>query len=79
LDIAYIDTCAGDHVWRLDSGNKYLREVREQKGKSVVGVTGHAKPLTHVGKDRMLEKVNMGDVTNNLTSVPKILDRGGSM
>ena len=47
VDISYIDTCAGDHVWRLDSGRKYLSEISEQRGKSVVGVTGHHKPLSY--------------------------------
>ena len=66
-------------MWRLDSGRKYLSEISEQRGKSVVGVTGHHKPLSYKGRDKVLDYVNMGDVTNNLTSVPKILDKGGSM
>ena len=79
--IAYLDTCAGDHVWRLDSGRQYLSNLIEQRGKSVVGITGHKKELTHSGEDKLVlgDRINLGNVVNNLTSIPKILDKGGSM
>ena len=27
VDIAYIDSCAGEHIWRTDSGHKFLKNV----------------------------------------------------
>ena len=77
-DIAYIDSCAGDHVWRLDS-SKYLKNVNRQYGRSVVGITGDKKPLEYVGSHNILSKVNLGNVTTNLISLPKILDNDGSI
>ena len=47
--IAYIDTCAQDNVWRIDSGMKYLKEIDRQYGKAVVGVTGDKKALSYRG------------------------------
>ena len=76
--IAYIDSCAGDHVWRLDS-SKYLRNVNKQYGRSVIGITGDKKPLDYIGTHRVLDKVNLGDVTTNLISLPKILDNDGTI
>ena len=77
--IAYIDTCAQDNVWRIDSGMKYLRNVDRQYGKAVIGVTGDKKPLNFKGKHDVIDKVHLGDVTSNLISLPKILDRGGAI
>ena len=71
--IAYIDSCAGDHVWKLDS-YKYLSKVRRQNNKSVVGITGDRKPLTYIGEHSVLNKINLGDVTTNLISLPKLLN-----
>ena len=77
-DVAYIDSCAGDHVWRLDSC-KYLKRVVKNRGKSVVGITGDRKPLTHVGEHNVLKRIYLGDVTTNLISLPKILEEGGTI
>jgi len=77
--IAYIDTCAQDNVWRIDSGMKYLRDVDRQYGKAVIGVTGDKKPLSFKGNHDIIDKVHLGDVTSNLISLPKILDRGGAI
>ena len=76
---AVIDTGAGGHVWRLDTGINYLRNVREQRGKYVVGITGHKSPLTHKGDHDILKVINLGEVTTNLISLIKILDDGGSI
>jgi hypothetical protein len=77
-NIAYIDSCAGDHVWKLDS-KKYLKRVVKQNGKSVIGITGDRRPLTHVGEHDILKKIHLGEVATNPISLPKILEGGGSV
>ena len=58
---------------------KYLKNVDRQYGKAVIGVTGDKKPLSFKGKHDVIHKVHLGDVTSNLISLPKILDRGGAI
>jgi len=77
--IAYIDTCAQDNVWRIDSGMKYLKEIDRQYGKAVVGVTGDKKALSYKGKHDVIDRVHLGEVTSNRISLTKILDRGGEI
>jgi len=77
--IAYIEICAQDNVWRIDSGMKYLRDVDRQYGKAVIGVTGDKKTLSFKGKHDVIDKVHLGDVNPNLISLPKILDRRGAI
>jgi len=43
VSTAYIDSCAGDHVWRMDSGIKYLKDIKLQNGRYVRGITGDKK------------------------------------
>ena len=77
VSTAYIDSCAGDHVWRMDSGIKYLKDIKQQNGRYVRGITVDKKRLTHNGMNEVLGRVNMGEVTTNLISLPQMLNKGG--
>jgi len=79
VDVAYIDSCAGEHIWRTDTGHKYLREVSKQEGKCVRGITGDRVKLGESGMHDILGKVYMGDVVCNLISLPNLLDKGYTM
>jgi len=79
IDIAYIDSCAGEHIWRTDSGHKFLKNVMKQDGKCVRGITGDRVRLNESGTHDILGKVYMGDVVCNLISLPNLLDKGYTM
>ena len=57
IDVAYIDSCAGEHIWRMDSGRKFLKDVGKQEGKCVRGITGDRVKLSESGIHDILGKV----------------------
>ena len=79
IDVAYIDSCAGEHIWRMDSGRKFLKNVCKQEGKCVRGITGDRVRLSESGTHDILGKVYMGEVVCNHISLPNLLDRGYTM
>ena len=79
VNTAYIDSCAGEHIWRTDSGHKFLKSVTKQEGKCVRGITGDRVKLDESNMHDILGKVYMGDVVCNLISLPNLLDKGYTM
>ena len=79
IDTAYIDSCAGEHIWRTDSGHRFLKNVTKQDGKCVRGITGDRVKLDESGMHDILGKVYMGDVVCNLISLPNLLDKEYTM